>query len=235
MKLRLNVPHKDLAYRFDISQSLVSILLDNAIPAFAKCVKFFIHWPSKDDVFRSQPQCFKETYPGCVSVIDCTEVFIECPSNFTARSATYSNYKHSNTIKFLVSIAPSGGVSFISRAFGGRTSDKIISIQSGYLDFIQHGDIVLADRGFLIADEIASRGARLVMPAFQRGKEQLSAREVEISRKVAHVRIHVERAMERLKNFRILSGRMSMNMVPHSDSIMTICAAVMNMHPNLVN
>ncbi|CAG2244519.1 unnamed protein product [Mytilus edulis] len=111
---------------------------------------------------------------------------------------------------------------------------KIISLKSGYLDFINHGDVVLADRGFLIRDELASRGAELIIPSFVKGKDQLSAFEVERSRNIAHVRIHVEREMERLKNFRILSGKMSMNMVPHSDSIMTICSAIINMHPNIV-
>ena len=234
MKLRLNVPHKDLAYRFGVSISFVSSTIDAALPQIAEKLKFLVRWPRKDDVLRTRPQCFKETFPKCVSVIDCTEVFIEAPSNFSARAATYSNYKHTNTIKFLVSITPCGSVSFVSRAFCGRTSDKVITNKSGYLDKIEHGDAVLADRGFLIRDELASRGAELLIPAFLKGKHQLSAREVETSRTMSRVRIHVERMMERLKNFRILSERMSLNMVPHADSIMTICAAITNLHPRLV-
>ena len=234
MKLRLNVPHKDLAYRFGVSISFVSSTIDAALPQIAEKLKFLVRWPRKDDVLRTRPQCFKETFPKCVSVIDCTEVFIEAPSNFSARAATYSNYKHTNTIKFLVSITPCGSVSFVSRAFCGRTSDKVITNKSGYLDKIEHGDAVLADRGFLIRDELASRGAELLIPAFLKGKHQLSAREVETSRRMSRVRIHVKRMMERLKNFRILSERMSLNMVPHADSIMTICAAITNLHPRLV-
>lgn len=234
MKLRLNSPHKDLSFRFGISETSVSTFIDGSVPKLAEKMKFLVRWPEKDDILRSRPKCFKDTYPRCVSVIDCTEVFIECPADFTARSATYSNYKHTNTVKYLVSITPSGSVSFISRAFGGKASDKVITMQSGYLDNIKHGDVVMADRGFLISDELASRGAELVIPAFTRGKAQLSARDVETSRKLSNVRIHVERAMERLKNFRILSERMPLNMVPHADSIMTICACIMNLHPCLV-
>ena len=234
MKLRLNIPHTDIAYRFGVSIYFVSNTIDAALPKIAEKMRFLVHWPKKDDILRSRPQCFKDTFPKCVSVIDCTEVFIECPANFTARSATYSNYKHTNTNKFLVRITPCGSVSFVSRAFDGRTSDKVITNKSGYLDKIEHGDVVLADRGFLIRDELASRGAELLIPAFLKGKHQLSAREVETSRKMSHVRIHVERMMERRKNFRILSDRMSMNMVPHADSIMTVCAAITNLHPKLV-
>ena len=49
------------------------------------------------------------------------EVFIEMPSNLLARAQTWSNYKHHNTVKFLVGIAPQGTVTFISDAWGGNT------------------------------------------------------------------------------------------------------------------
>ena len=49
----------------------------------------------------------------------------------------------------------------------------------------------MADRGFLIREELLCRGASLVIPAFTKGKNQLSQREVITSRKIANVRIHV--------------------------------------------
>jgi hypothetical protein len=57
-----------------------------------------------------------------------------------------ANYKHNNTIKFLVSVTPTGAISYVSKAFGGRTSDKVITQRSGYLDKLEHGNQVLADR-----------------------------------------------------------------------------------------
>jgi hypothetical protein len=62
----------------------------------------------------------------------------------------------------------------VSKAFGGRTSDKVITQHSGYLDKLEHGDQVLADRGFLIAEELANRNATLITSAFTKGKSQLS-------------------------------------------------------------
>ena len=47
----------------------------------------------------------------------------------------------------------------LSRSFGGRVSDKVITQKSGILDLLQYGDQVLADRSFLIDEELASRGA----------------------------------------------------------------------------
>ena len=50
---------------------------------------------------------------------------------------------------------------------------------------------VMADRGFLIKEELICRGANLVIPAFTKGKNQLKGTEVISSRKIANLRIHV--------------------------------------------
>ena len=54
---------------------------------------------------------------------------------------------------------------------------------------------MLADRGFNIEDSVAFYCASLKIPAFTRGKKQLSAYEVEETRMIASVRIHVERVI----------------------------------------
>ena len=117
--------------------------------------------------------------------------------------STWSNYKNTNTIKYLIAITPAGAVSFLSQGWGGRVSDKEITIISGFLNLPQHGDLVLADRGFSISEELATRGATLKIPEFTKGKFQMSAKEVEVSRKFSNVRIHVERVFGKLRKYRI--------------------------------
>ena len=80
------------------------------------------------------PMEFRSYLKGRVIVIiDCIEVFIEIPSNLEARSPTWSSYKHHNTIKFLIGITPQGNISFLSRAWGGRVSDKFLTEHCGFL------------------------------------------------------------------------------------------------------
>ena len=67
----------------------------------------------------------------------------------------------------------------------GRTSDK-------YLNKLLPGDLVIADRGFNMGDSVAIMGARMEIPAFTKGREQLSAQEIETTRELANARIHVE-------------------------------------------
>ena len=234
MKLRLNLQYTDIGFRFHVSVGHVSDILNSSLPALARHLNFLIQWPSKREIVRHMPKVFRETFSNCNVVIDCTEVFIESPSDMTAGNYTWSNYKHHNTLKFLVACSPCGAVTFVSRAFGGRASDKVITKKSGFLDMLEHGSVVLADRGFLIGEELAACGAALVIPDFTRGKTQLSAREVERSRKISRVRIHVERLMERLKNFKILSTTMNIGLVCQADNIMCICSAISNLHPKLV-
>ena len=134
-------------------------------------------------------------------VIDCTEIFIDRPSALKARVQTNSNYKRHNTVKLLVGASPIGAVVFLSKCWGGRVSDKQIPQDSGFLEKLLPGDVVLADRGFQMDEEFAFVGAKLMVPAFTRGKSQLSAQEVKKSKLMSRARIHVERVIGRLKDF----------------------------------
>ena len=55
-------------------------------------------------------------------------------------------------------------------------------------------------RRFDIADDFGVHGARLQIPSFNRGKWQLSLKEVEMSKKLSKRRSHVERVIGPLKN-----------------------------------
>ena len=82
----------------------------------------------------------------------------------------------------MVGVTPTGVVSFISSGWGGRVSDKQITLQSGFLKKLTFGDLVLADRGFNLYDEIASTGTLLKIPCFTKGKSWLFQRDVDTSR-----------------------------------------------------
>ncbi len=47
------------------------------------------------------------------------------------------------------------------------------------------------------------RGVRLNIPPFLKGKEQFDEPEIITTRRIPSLRIHVERAMERIKNYHI--------------------------------
>ena len=150
-------------------------------------------WPSRRQINHFIPQMFKEFYPT-TRIIDATEIFIQSPSNPIAQQLTFSSYKNHNTLKTLVCITPSGSISFISKLYGGCTSDRELFLQSGLLDVLEAGDSVMADRGFRIADLLDSKGVSLNIPSMKTS-EQLSDSELITTRRIAALRIHVERAI----------------------------------------
>ena len=76
MRLRVGTPEFDLAFRFQVSQSLISRILATWIPFLAKELESLIYWPSREDIKRYYPKCFKK-YDNVVGIIDCTEGVIE--------------------------------------------------------------------------------------------------------------------------------------------------------------
>ena len=78
-------------------------------------------------------------------------------------------------------------------------SDRIITQCNGFLQLLEQGDIILADRGFTIAEDIALFGAKLKIPAFTRGKTQLTQKEVETSQQSSRVHTHLERVIGLMK------------------------------------
>ena len=155
MKLKLNMPMQDLAYRFGVSLPTVSRIFLAWMVVLDVRLAPLIKWPEREDLWRTMPQCFQFAFGNKTTVIiDCFEVFITRPSNLMARAQTYSNYKSHNTVKILVGITPQGSISFVSNAWGGRTSDKYLTVNCGILRKLVPGDLVIADRGFTIQESL---------------------------------------------------------------------------------
>ena len=179
------------------------------------------------------PTAFKELYPTTRVIIDCSELFIETPSSFRSQSATYSSYKHHNTAKGLVGISPSGAVTFVSDLYSGRSSDQQITRDCGILDLLQSGDSVMADKGFEIESDLP-KDVSLNIPPFLRDKEHFSIEEETITRRIASLRIHVERAIARIKSFKILSTILPISMAADINKIWVICCCLTNFLPALI-
>ena len=233
VRLRLGLLEEDLAYRFGVSQSTVSRIIITWINFLYLQLKQIPLWSPKALVMSYMPKEFKEKYPSTRVVIDATEVFIEQPALPELQQLTYSNYKNHNTFKGLIGISPSGVVTFVSDLYPGSISDKELTRRSGLLELLQPGDSVMADRGFSIEEDLALVGARLNIPPFLRGKDQLSENELVEARRIASLRIHVERSMEQIKNFHIFDKLLPPSLIDTSNQIFFICAVLTNFNPPL--
>ena len=185
MRLRLNLTMIDLSYRFHVSTSTAGTVFATWIEYLFVNFKCLIKWPSQEIARKNLPSIFADLYPRTQCIIDCSEVFIERPYGYVPRAQTYSNYKKHNTIKFLIGVTACGAICFLSKCWGGRASDRCITMNSGFLKLSSNGDTILADRGFTISEDLQVYGANLEIPSFTHGKKQLSLEEVECSVKAA--------------------------------------------------
>ena len=194
VRIRRGLDVQEIATLYDITKGHVSHVFITWVNILYKCFSGLLEYPKKEFIKENMPASFKKLFPSTRVIIDCSEIFVQVPRNVDAQKESYSSYKSHNTLKFLLGIAPSGQVTFLSKLFSGSISDPDIVHKSGFLDRIEKFDNVMADRGFNIRDMLLLLNAYLNLPAFSGGK-QLSAAAVQHSRKVASVRIHVERAI----------------------------------------
>ena len=240
VRLRINLEVQHLAYHFRIHSSNVSRTFRKWIDVLYDKLKPLIKWPEREQLYKTMSRVFKKKFKNCVVIIDCFEIFMERPSALMARAQTWSNYKQHNTCKF---ITPQGSISFISKAWGGRVSDVHLTEHCGILEKLVHGDLVLADRGFNIHESAGLYCAEVKVPSFAKGKPQLSKKEVNTTRELAHVRIHVEWVIGLLKlKYRFLKSILPISVIMCNpgedcsviDKIVTVCAALCNCCESIV-
>ena len=204
MKLRLNCTYYDLGKRFGISKWSICNILFAFLPVLHKVVYQapMKKLPSREKCKRSLPSSFKDLFESCRVIIDCTEMRCEIPSDLKEQKMTFSSYKHFNTVKFLFGVAPNATAVYCSNAYPGCTSDKEITKHcKDLLEQLEAGDLILADKGFLVHD-ILPDGVSVNLPPFLL-TPQFRNGEVEETRNIARARIHIERLNARVKRYKI--------------------------------
>lgn len=121
---------------------------------------------------------------------------------------------------------------FVSILYSGSISDKEIVNVSGFLEKLQPGDVVMADKGFNIQDYLAVHETVLIVPPIM--QKNISARASTATRRVAAARVHIERMIKRLKSFNFFRGVIPLTCKPYIGSAVTVCAIIVNLQPSII-
>lgn len=207
IRLRLDLKNQDLAYRFGVKVSTVTKTVHSVVNIMSTTlVPTTVFWPSREELRKNLPSAFRSSYPDCAVIMDCFRVALEK----TDRSDD-TNVHHcgSNTLKYLIGVAPQGVVTFVSKGSPGHISDKDLAEGCGFLNKLLAGDVVLADRRFEVGESVMARGACLkitgVSEGDRGGPEEDPLADASLER--MWVRRHVERVISTVKQrYAILTG-----------------------------
>lgn len=93
---------------------------------------------------------------------------------------------------------------------------------------------VMADRGFTIRDQLKAINVDLNIPPFMEGRARLPREEVLQGRKIASLRIHIERVIGRIKNYSILKHTLPLTFSRIANQIICVCAWLVNIQTVLI-
>lgn len=226
MKMKLGLSFGAIGCFFKVSSTTASTIFHEILVTLYAKTKSWIFWPSREAIKETMPSTFRN-YPTCRAIIDCTELPCDTPPTLEQRVQMYSSYKCGFTIKYLIGISPSGMITFISKGYGGKCTDGFIVNDSGFLGLVEPGDQIMADKGFpQMKTALLERQCVLVMPPMAINP-QFSREEVLEGYSIASVRIHVERAIQRVKIFGILR-HINVELFNYIDKVMFIACVLAN-------
>ena len=234
IKLRQDKDDIELGFLFGVSQPTAGRIFKNWLNFMYYQFKEIELFQDKDTVQEYMPEGFKNQFPKTRIILDGTEVPIEKPSNVADQRSTWSQYKHTNTLKVVAGISPRGVTTFVSHAYGGSASDREI-IEKELLDGrFESGDSIMADRGMLVQDLFATQNVQVNTPTTMKGVNQLPAETVVKDRRIASKRVHVERVIGLAKTYKILANELDHSKVPLGGRIIFVCFMLSNFRKNIM-
>ncbi|XP_070397082.1 uncharacterized protein [Dermacentor albipictus] len=232
LTLRRGIGGVELARNFLICESQVSRIFTTLVNLLQRELKKLTTLPSREALQPYLPKSFRD-FADTRLVLDATEVRIQRSSSLSAQRQTFSAYKHFNAYKMLVGCTPGGYIAFVSRLRGGSVSDTTILESSGLLDELVEGDAVMVDKGFPFP--YIPPVVTVYRPPFrQRHQKQMPPAAVHETRRIACARVHVERAIARVKSFRVLDRPFPISMVDIADHVFQACCFLSNFRNPLI-
>lgn len=234
-RLRQGFHEEHLCHLFDISLSTVSRIFISWINFMFLKLGGLTIWLSREAVNDTMPVEFMKEYASTRVIIDCTEIKCQMPSSLQLNGELFSSYKNHTTLKGLVGISPGGAITYVSQLYTGSISDREIVMRSGFLKLpFDKGDLIMADKGFTIED-LVPLDVNVNLPPFLGNSGQMPAEDVVKTQEIASLRIHVERAINKIKNFHIFDRVIPLHQFGLINQIWTVCAILCNGHPNIIS
>ena len=234
VKIKLGISFSALSILFELTIQTCSNYFFDTVVVLSKILKCMIFWTSKEEILKNMPKCFS-SYRFTRTVLDCYEIPIQKKKCIICRVRSYSHYKKKFTAKVSMIVTPSGLICHTCAAFGGRASDKVVTNHSGIYKLCERGDGIMVDKGYDIDTECEDYFLRLVRPPFLKQKKQFTQAESVQCAKIARARVHVERVIQRVRQYSILENKLHSSILPFIDEIVIIVSGLVNLGKPVLN
>lgn len=144
-KIRQNEDFTLLAEYFEFSENEVQQIFTRTIVKLARYLKYLIRWPESKkyyDRHKNLPIAFRSKLSYVQSLIECVDTEIQAPTMYpSVEQLDCSNYK------FILTITPTGVISYVSDAFVGQNDDLTIFNACDFQNVIPKYLSLVADPG----------------------------------------------------------------------------------------
>ena len=153
------------------------VIFKTWVKLLAELLSAIILLPDQGSLNFTRPTRF-DNVRDVTHIIDCFEIFLAALKNLDLQKVTWSEYKHHNTVTFLVRCSPNSSVTFLSIGYPGSISDKKVVLASKLLDTVPNYSYIMADKGFDIEKECIAKNVGLYKPPGKRGTYQMLPAEI---------------------------------------------------------
>ena len=108
-------------------------------------------------------------------------------------------------------------------------AEQVVSSSLRIVAFMTFLNMTIADCVIQIQEDLVLHFCNLQVPSDARTNSQMTKKEAQKTKEIANLRIHLERPINRIKNYRILKGILPISSMQHVDEIVIVCAVLCNM------
>ena len=108
-------------------------------------------------------------------------------------------------------------------------AEQVVSSSLRIVAFMTFLNMTIADCVIQIQEDLVLHFCNLQVPSDARTNSQMTKKEAQKTKEIANLQIHLERPINRIKNYRILKGILPISSMQHVDEIVIVCAVLCNM------
>ena len=101
-------------------------------------------------------------------------------------------------------------------------SNVEITKRCGLIELMETGDQIMADKGFVLNNVLKDTGVSVATPHFLCSDGQFTASQIEDNQKIASLRIHVERHIKRVKEYKLLQSTVPLSIAGSVNQLWTV-------------